>query len=122
MVVTAMVLFGVFVYWALDSSRPQGARQTLAWVGIGGQVIGLVAIRYYSLSRVQLSETEVQLRSPGRLHRVRFADIKEVRLSNGMIVVDAGAPPRMVIPMIYQDTGALLISLQHRRPYPRLLP
>jgi hypothetical protein len=112
--VIAAFMGSVFVFWGFDSTRPATANLMFKAVGALFALGSAVAIWWYAKCRVVITESEVTVINPAGKRTIRFENVKELQFSNGMIVLDEGKIPRMVIPAIYRGSDALLAALQFR--------
>ena len=106
---------GAFIFWGFDKSQTQGAREMMLAIGFLGVSGSIAALWWYAKSTIRLTEDELIIEAPFSRKVVRFNQIKDVRVTGGMIVLDEGKIPRLVVPIIYRKTGLLLANIESRR-------
>jgi hypothetical protein len=105
----------VIIFWGLDKSQTQGARNVMLGLGSMGVAGSLAALWWYAKCAIHLTEKELIMETPTSKKSVRLDNIKDVRIAGGMIVLDEGKIPRLVVPIIYRKTGLLLANIESRR-------
>lgn len=106
---------GALLFWSLDESRAQGARVMMMTIGIIGVAGSIAALWWYAKSAIRLTDDEIIIEEPFSRKVVRFDLIKDVRVAGGMVIIDEGKIPRLVVPIIYRRTGLLLANIDDRR-------
>jgi hypothetical protein len=108
-------MFAVLGLSTLDDARPQSAIAMIVSVSALAVLGSFAAAWWYAKSAVRLTDDELIIEAPFSRKAVRFDQIKDVRVTGGMIVVDEGKIPRLVVPIIYRKTGLLLANIESRR-------
>lgn len=104
----------------LNDDRPRNAIVMIVSVS-GCSVLGaLVAIWWYAKCAIRLTEDEVILETPRSRTAVRFDQLKDVRVASGMIILDEGKVPRVVVPIIYRNSALLVANIEARRFNPKI--
>lgn len=114
-IVTVAIMCSTFLWWSFDTTRPESAIETMRVIGVVGLAGTAGAVWWYSKCAVRLNDETITISAPSGRKTVRFDCLKEVRISSGLIILDEGRIPRVIIPVIYQKTAVLLANIEYRR-------
>lgn len=108
-------IFAVVGLSTLGDARPQSAIVMIVAVSALAVLGSSVAAWWYAKTAIRLTDDEIIIEAPFSRKIVRFDQIKDVRVAGGMIILDEGKIPRVVVPIIYRSTGILLANIEARR-------
>ena len=94
----------------LVSTFPESSREEwVVFCGIALVIAVIVTFGVITVARAYIivSDEYVELRYGHAAKRIPLAAIRQIRISNGFIVIDAGSVPRDVVPAIF-DNGEII--------------
>ncbi len=109
-----LVLGALSIMWGFQSDGPANAPILYKTFGAFFILFPIASFFWLSACRIELKDTGVVLCSPTGTREILFKNLKRVRVSNGMIVLDEGRIPRTVIPIIYKHSSEMLANIKAR--------
>lgn len=112
----ASILMGAtFSLWGMESGITTQRGFIFSLCGSICVVGSILAIWWYSKCRVLVTDSDVRIITLCGEKMIVLKGLIDVRVSNGMIILDEGKIPRTSIPIIYKNSGDLLISIENHR-------
>lgn len=110
---SSTVMGAIFSIWGIESGITTQRGFIFSLCGSICLVGSILSILWYSKCRVLVTDSGVRIITFYGEKKIVFKGLIDVRVSNGMIILDDGKIPRTAIPIVYKNSSGLLISIKN---------